>query len=42
MDDMHVSEEGLPYCLPASVIELEFSESESSVSVVSVLEISDF
>jgi hypothetical protein len=42
MDDMHISEEGQHYCLPASVIELEFSESESSISVVSVLEISDF
>jgi len=40
-DDMQMSQEVVNYCLPASVKELEFSDSEVSVSIVSVLELSD-
>jgi hypothetical protein len=39
--DLHLSQEVLNYCLPAAVKELEQSESEVSVSAVSILELSD-
>lgn len=40
-DDLQLSQEIINYCVPASVQELDFSESEVSVSVVSVLELND-
>lgn len=39
--DLQLSQEMSHYCLPASVKELDQSESEVSVSAVSILELSD-